>query len=107
MLLGTIHHAPSPAQPWLFPVPRYGAAYVTGWKPGTGLGALVTRDRAAPTFHCEASPSEPQFFLWRTVHGGAHRLGVMLVDSLVSTSTLCASSLLTWPRRWLSLLPSV
>lgn len=45
--------------PWLFPVPGYGAAYVTGWKPGAGPGALVTRDGAAPTSPSQASPSEP------------------------------------------------
>lgn len=89
MFLKTIHHAPSPAWalPWLFPAPGYVAAYVTGWKPGAGLGALVARGGAAPSSHSRASPSEPLFPVWMCVA----RLtgpGGIAVDSLMASSTL-------------------
>lgn len=89
MFLKTIHHAPSPAWalPWLFPAPGYVAAYVTGWKPRAGLGALVARDGAALSSHSRPSPSEPLFPVWMFVA----RLtgpGVITVDSLMASSTL-------------------
>ena len=66
---------PSPSLSWLFPVPGYGAAYVTGWEPGAGLGALVARDGAVPTSPYQDSHSVPLFSLGVCGGGGGLQEG--------------------------------
>lgn len=90
---------PSPALPWLFPGPGYGAAYVTGWKAEAGLGAPEARDGGYSQLPLSGQLLSTSILPVEVRSWWLMGLGAITVDSLASTSTLSHPSLPFWPRK--------